>query len=123
MQTDVRILANTMEQTLIFTIATIGLSFFLPADWLWILPTNAIMFTVGRVLFFVGYHVKAIFRGPGFNFGMFTSISSLIYCCVVVAMKYWIVASSVFGLVVLICAIGCCVGSEEKADDAPAAEE
>ena len=123
MATDARILANTMEQTLLFTIATIGLSFFLPADWLWILPTNAIMFTVGRVLFFVGYHVNPIFRGPGFNFGFSTSNISLIYCCVVVAIKYWIVASSVLGFVVLICVVGCCVGSEAKADEADEADD
>ena len=102
---------------LIFTVSMFGLSVYLPKEWLWIMVMNSIIFVIGRTLFFVGYHIKGIYRGPGFTLGLWTSIASILYCCVVVAMKYWLVASIVFGVVLLFCAIGCCIGSNNEKDD------
>ena len=85
MKTDIQILQNTFEQTLIFVISLFALSAMLPAEWLWVIPTNGILFITGRVLFFTGYHINPLFRAPGFAMGLFSTLSATLYCCAVVA--------------------------------------
>ena len=87
MAIDIQVLNNTFEQFLLFLGANIGLSVYLPAEWLWIIPTNSIVWLIGRVLFFTGYHIDPSFRAPGFAMTLLPILFSTLYCCVQVAIE------------------------------------
>lgn len=57
---------NTLEQVVLATIAWVGLALSLPRDRLFLIPTLAILFAVGRITFWIGY----LFHPMGRAFGM-----------------------------------------------------
>lgn len=60
-----RVLANTVEQTLIFLPSFLALATVLPAERLGLLRLAMGMFVAGRVLFWIGYLVHPYARAPG----------------------------------------------------------
>ena len=118
MKKDIQILENTFEQIIIFTISIIGLSVYLPDDWLWIIPVNAILIILGRVLFFTAYHINVLYRAPGFGMTVFPAATGMLYSCYCVAVEQWAVVLPVGALCLLIgvvgCICGCCSPKEEE---------
>jgi len=87
MKIDMQCLTNSFEQTLIFAIATLSIAVYLPDGMLWILPTNSALFTIGRIIFYVGYHTNVLYRAPGFGMGLFPSLASLLYAAVCILLE------------------------------------
>lgn len=56
---------NTLEQLTVFLVSTVVLATYLEGEELKIIPLNALVFTVGRIAFRVGYGVHPKYRGVG----------------------------------------------------------
>ena len=56
---------NTLEQLTVFLVSTVVLATYLEGDEMKLVPLNALVFTVGRILFRVGYGVHPKYRGVG----------------------------------------------------------
>ena len=81
MKVDLRVLSNTNEQIIIFTINTMSLAMLLPFKYLSILPIYSGLFVVGRLLFWLGYRRNALWRAPGFAMNILPAALGLLYCC------------------------------------------
>jgi hypothetical protein len=75
------LLQNTLEQTVIAILVYMAWAVMMPAGWLSVVPMAAILFAVGRILFFVGYGRGAPSRALGFALGFYSSVGMLI--CVI----------------------------------------
>ena len=56
---------NTMEQLMVFFVSTAVVATYLEGEELKLIPLNALVFTVGRILFRVGYGIHPKYRGVG----------------------------------------------------------
>ena len=73
---------NTLEQLTVYLISTAILSTYLEGQQLKLISINAIIFTVGRILFRIGYGIHPKYRGVGvwcFFTGQAVVLSLLIY--------------------------------------------
>ncbi len=74
---DMRVLANTVEQTLIFLPLYLAVVMVIKADespWLTALP---VAFVLARIAFWVGYRVSPMGRAPGMAAGFFINLGML----------------------------------------------
>ena len=74
---DMRVLLNTLEQTLIFIPLLLATAMVVRADetaWLIALP---IAFVLARILFWIGYRYATLSRAPGMAAGFFINIGML----------------------------------------------
>ncbi|MDP6203089.1 MAG: hypothetical protein QGG12_02675 [Prochlorococcaceae cyanobacterium ETNP18_MAG_14] len=79
MDVDLRVLANTHEQLIVFIVNTMALAVLLPFAYLKLLPIYSGTFVFGRLLFWVGYRYHVLLRAPGFALNIFTALAALIY--------------------------------------------
>lgn len=77
MAVNARYLQNTLEQLVLFLVAIAALSLELPANRLSYVPAYSVLFVVGRILFWIGYHIKPIFRAPGFGLTLLPTVAAL----------------------------------------------
>ena len=73
---------NTLEQLTVYLVSTAILSTYLTGQELKLVALNALVFTVGRVLFRVGYGVHPKYRGVGvwcFFTGQFLTLGLCVY--------------------------------------------
>lgn len=68
-----RVLSNTIEQFLVFVPLVLALAPRLPAGQVKLLPIAVTAWCLGRLMFWVGYHVAPHWRGPGFDWTISTS--------------------------------------------------
>ena len=61
----VRVLTNTLEQLVLFVVATVSLAPFLDTESVRIIPTAAVLFFVGRLVYWAGYLKDPQLRGIG----------------------------------------------------------
>jgi hypothetical protein len=71
-QTEKNILANTLEQLLVFLLLIVTLTTYLEPLEMRIIPLYSLTFIVGRVLFTIGYSIKPRYR----SLGVVTNLSS-----------------------------------------------
>ncbi len=74
---DMRVLANTVEQTLIFLPLYLAVVMVIKADespWLTALP---VVFVLARIAFWVGYRISPMGRAPGMAAGFFINLGML----------------------------------------------
>jgi len=74
---DMRVLANTVEQTLIFLPLLLAFAMVIKADesaWLTALP---VAFVLARIVFWVGYRISPMGRAPGMAAGFFINLGML----------------------------------------------
>lgn len=62
-----RVLQNTVEQALLFLPALFGLAVRIDERHLRVLPVAVALWCSGRVLFWLGYHRSGVWRAPGFD--------------------------------------------------------
>jgi len=62
-----RVADNTLQQYVLFLVGMLGLAVTLPIDRLSIVAAVAITFVVFRILFWIGYRIKPLYRAPGFS--------------------------------------------------------
>ena len=72
-----RVLQNTVEQAMIFVPALLALSARVSPDDVRILPIVTALWCAGRILFWVGYRVKPVLRGPGFEWTLYSSLLAI----------------------------------------------
>jgi uncharacterized MAPEG superfamily protein len=72
-----RVLQNTVEQSLIFVPAMLALAVRVDATQTRVLPLLTALWCAGRLLFWIGYRINPILRGPGFEWTLFSSVAAL----------------------------------------------
>jgi len=65
LETDRRVLANTVEQGFVFVVALAALAARLPPDWLHLPPILTLCFMAGRIAFWIGYRRFPEHRAAG----------------------------------------------------------
>lgn len=65
MEIDARVVSNTLEQQVIFIVATLALSTLISYAHLGLLTAAAIVYVFARTLFWIGYHKHPLLRAPG----------------------------------------------------------
>lgn len=79
MKVNVRYLSNTHEQFTLFLIALLGLALALPAPALTLLPIYASLFVIGRIAFWIGYHINPLYRALGFGMTFYPTVTAMLY--------------------------------------------
>lgn len=79
MEINRRYLTNTLEQTVLATIGMLALSIKVPFDYMNFVPALAILFVLGRICFWVGYHVNPYTRAFGLALTFVPTIGVYIY--------------------------------------------
>jgi hypothetical protein len=62
-----RVADNTLQQYMLFLVGMLGLAVTLPIGRLGIVAAVAITFVVFRIVFWIGYRIKPLYRAPGFS--------------------------------------------------------
>jgi hypothetical protein len=73
-----RVADNTLQQLAIFVVATLALAANLPAGQMPVIAAAAIVFTLARVVFWVGYRIHPLYRAPGFAATAYLNLGLLI---------------------------------------------
>lgn len=79
MRVNLRYLGNTHEQLTLYAANSLALAVLLPAAWLKLLPLYALMFCLGRALFWVGYRLNALYRAPGFALTILPTVAAMLF--------------------------------------------
>lgn len=74
-----RVLQNTVEQSLIFVPALLALAVRIDAQHTRVLPLLTALWCAGRVLFWIGYRISPMMRGPGFEWTLYSSLTALVW--------------------------------------------
>jgi MAPEG family protein len=74
-----RVLQNTIEQSMIFVPAMLALASRVGPEHTRIVPLLTALWCAGRVLFWIGYRIKPVFRGPGFEWTLYSSVAALVW--------------------------------------------
>ena len=67
MQINGRVADNTLQQLLLFVIASLALAANLPPANMSVIPAAAIVFLIARIAFWIGYRIHPLYRAPGFS--------------------------------------------------------
>ena len=62
-----RVCDNTLQQYLLFVVASLALAASLGGDRLGVIAAAAIVFVIARFVFWIGYRIRPIYRAPGFS--------------------------------------------------------
>ena len=81
------ILQNTLEQAVLAVLAYLVWSVTMPVHWLGVIPTAAVLFTIGRALFAGGYERGAAGRAIGFGMTAYGTFGMLITLAVVLGLR------------------------------------
>ncbi len=87
MNIDLRVLSNTHEQLVIFSLNTLGLSITLPYIYLSLLPIYSAIFVAGRVIFWLAYRRNVLWRAPGFAMNILPAVVGLCYSGIVLILR------------------------------------
>ena len=79
LQTEKNVLANTVEQLLVFLLLVVTLTTYLEPSEMRIIPLYSLAFIVGRVLFMIGYSISPKYRSYGFAINFFSNVFSIGY--------------------------------------------
>jgi len=58
---------NTMQQYLLFIVASLALAASLSGDRIGVIPAAAITFLIARLVFWIGYRIRPVYRAAGFS--------------------------------------------------------
>jgi hypothetical protein len=72
-----RVLSNTVEQGAVFVPALLALAVRIAPDHVRILPILTFLWCAGRLLFWIGYRIGPAWRGPGFEWTLYSSVTAL----------------------------------------------
>lgn len=81
-ENNVKVLNNTHEQTILFIIAINILAISIPNSRVAMFPLLAIVFMVGRILFWKGYKKNNIARAYGFATNFYTSLLIILFALI-----------------------------------------
>jgi hypothetical protein len=72
-----RVADNTLQQLVLFVIATLALAASLPPGQMTVIAAAGIVFTVARIIFWIGYRIHPLYRAPGFAATAYLNIGLL----------------------------------------------
>ena len=75
-----RILRNTTEQFIIHTIGLLTLTTYLTPEGMKAIPILVVIFVLGRIFFWLGYHIKPMYRSFGFMMTFMPNLSVIAFC-------------------------------------------
>jgi hypothetical protein len=78
---DGRVADNTLQQFVCFLVGICALSVSVPIDRISYVPAVATTFTICRIVFWVGYRIRPLYRAPGF--ASTASMNLLMYMAVI----------------------------------------
>ena len=73
-----RVADNTLQQFVLFLVGMLGLAVTLPIERLSIVAAVAITFVIARVIFWIGYRIKPVYRAPGFSSVAYMNLGMLL---------------------------------------------
>ena len=76
---DRRYVQNTLEQLMLAVIAHLGLAVELPDNALQAIPILVALFVIGRVAFWIGYHIAPSARAFGFATTFYPTVAAYVY--------------------------------------------
>ena len=79
LEVNLRYNQNTLEQAVLAVIAWLGLAITLPTEKLSIIPVMALLFFIGRILFFAGYLFSPVGRAVGFGLTFYPTIAAFVW--------------------------------------------
>ncbi len=79
MQIDGRVAENTLQQTVLFTIASLALGTRVPVQHLQVLWALAIVFVLARVCFWIGYRINPLYRAAGMSATVYLNLGMIVY--------------------------------------------
>lgn len=79
MEINGRVAQNTLEQNFIFLVASLALSTVVSFAYLQIVWACAIVFVIGRFLFWWGYHKNPLYRAPGLSSVAYMNLFIILY--------------------------------------------
>src|ERR1700682_5796840 len=79
MEIDGRVADNTLQQNLLFAIASLTLSTVVPLAQLQIVWACAIVFVVARAGFWLGYRLNPLYRAPGMSATAYMNLGMIAY--------------------------------------------
>jgi len=74
-----RVVQNTLEQFVLFLVATTGLSVTLPEGQMRLIPAAAIVFVAARLAFWIGYRIHPLYRAFGMAATIYLNIGMLAF--------------------------------------------
>ena len=83
-----RFILNTFEQFILYFIGNAGLALYCPLEEARTLIILTILFVLGRVLFWVGYHINPYVRAFGFGLTFYPTV--VVYAWLILAMLFGI---------------------------------
>lgn len=78
MKVDARVAGNTLEQFVIFLVATLALAAAAEGEAVKIVGAAAITFVLMRIAFWVGYRIKPVYRAFGFSSTAYMNLGLLV---------------------------------------------
>lgn len=83
-----RFVLNTAEQYLLFTVSQLGMMLHAPHENAKNLIVLTVIWLVGRILFWVGYHKNAALRAFGFGLTFYPSLMAIVWLAVIFTTGY-----------------------------------
>jgi len=88
MKIHIRYVDNTFQQVVIFLFMSVCLTTFLRGESMRIIPILAILFTIGRIAFWIGYLKNPLYRAPGMFVTEMVNYLPLLYIVLKMLNKY-----------------------------------
>ena len=82
LEIDRRAADNTLQQTFVFTVATLAASTIVPLHHLQVVWASVIVFIAARAAFWFGYRLNPLYRAPGMSATAFMTLGMVLYVAV-----------------------------------------
>ena len=79
MEIDGRVADNTLQQNFVFAIASLSLSTVVSLQYLQVVWACAIVFTLARFAFWLGYRLNPLYRAPGMAATAYMNLGMILY--------------------------------------------
>jgi hypothetical protein len=79
MDIDGRVADNTLQQNLVFAVASLALSTVVPLHQLQVVWACAVVFVVARAVFWLGYRINPLYRAPGMSATAYMNLGMILY--------------------------------------------
>ena len=79
LEIDRRAADNTLQQTFVFTVATLAASTIVPLHHLQVVWASVIVFVAARAAFWFGYRLNPLYRAPGMSATAFMNLGMVLY--------------------------------------------
>ena len=83
-----RFILNTAEQFVLYFVGQLGLMFYAPADNAGTLVSLTVLWLLGRILFWIGYHTNPVLRAFGFGITFYPTVIVYVWLVVMVTTGY-----------------------------------